>query len=146
MQNQDHLVVSINRECLFIGLIFFFKSIIIPIYNGSHWIKRCFDSVLKQTAIGIINLEICVCDDCSNDNTPKLLSDWKCTFENYGVVFKIIRNSETGGGKYFAFKYNFEEWYSWDFPVGRAKNTAISISSGIFLCFQDIVGNELVNE
>ncbi|XP_076272113.1 queuosine-tRNA galactosyltransferase-like [Rhynchophorus ferrugineus] len=102
MQNQDHLV-----------------SIIVPTYNGSPWIKRCFDSVLKQTAIGAINLEICVCDDCSSDDTPKLLKDWKCTFENYGVAFKIVRNDETGG-------------------VGHAKNKAVSISTGVFLCFQDI--------
>ncbi|XP_030751484.1 UDP-GlcNAc:betaGal beta-1,3-N-acetylglucosaminyltransferase-like protein 1 [Sitophilus oryzae] len=95
-------------------------SIIVPIYNGARWIKPCFESVLKQTAIGVIDLEICVCDDCSTDDTPKLLNDWKNTFENFGVSFKVFRNNDETRG------------------VGYSKNKAVSISSGTFLCFQDI--------
>lgn len=95
-------------------------SIIIPIYNGSNWIKRCFENILKQTAVGVLNLEICICDDFSNDETPQLLNDWKSTFENFGIPCKIFRNEESTKG------------------VGYSKNQAIRISSGDFLCFQDI--------
>ncbi|CAG9770939.1 unnamed protein product [Ceutorhynchus assimilis] len=95
-------------------------SIIIPIYNGAPWIKRCFENILKQTAIGVLNLEICVCDDCSTDGTPELLNEWKSTFENFGVPFKIFRNEDSTKG------------------VGCSKNRAVAISSGNFLCFQEI--------
>lgn len=95
-------------------------SIIIPIYNGSPWIKRCFENILKQTAIGILNLEICICDDCSTDETPRLLNDWASTFKNFGVPFKVFRNEESTKG------------------VGFSKNQAVKLSQGDFLCFQDI--------
>ncbi|KAH1002816.1 hypothetical protein HUJ04_008868, partial [Dendroctonus ponderosae] len=75
-------------------------SIIIPIYNGATWIENCFKSILKQTAIGVLKLELCICDDCSTDNTPQLLSDWKSTFEDAGVALKVHRNADcTKGGK-----------------------------------------------
>ncbi|XP_050301319.1 UDP-GlcNAc:betaGal beta-1,3-N-acetylglucosaminyltransferase-like protein 1 [Anthonomus grandis grandis] len=95
-------------------------SIIIPIYNGAPWIRRCFENILKQTAIGVLKLEICVCDDCSSDNTPQLLEGWKTTFENFEVPFKMYRNEDGNKG------------------VGSSKNKAVSISSGDFLCFQDV--------
>uniref|UniRef100_A0AAR5PLK6 Glycosyltransferase 2-like domain-containing protein n=1 Tax=Dendroctonus ponderosae TaxID=77166 RepID=A0AAR5PLK6_DENPD len=97
-----------------------FISIIIPIYNGATWIENCFKSILKQTAIGVLKLELCICDDCSTDNTPQLLSDWKSTFEDAGVALKVHRNADCTKG------------------VGYAKNRAVKLSQGDFLCFQDI--------
>ncbi|KAL1516652.1 hypothetical protein ABEB36_000535 [Hypothenemus hampei] len=95
-------------------------SIIIPIYNGSSWITKCFENILKQSAVGVLDLEICVCDDHSTDNTLELLYNWKSTFERVNIPFKIYRNEEYQRG------------------VGHSKNSAVHISSGKFLCFQDV--------
>ncbi|KAJ8927882.1 hypothetical protein NQ314_019626 [Rhamnusium bicolor] len=96
-------------------------SIIIPIYNGVRWINRCFRSILNQTAINILDLEVCICNDASTDETIILLEEWQETFNNMDIPLKIFKNrSDTPGG------------------VGYSKNRAVSISTGNFLCFQDI--------
>ncbi|XP_066155061.1 queuosine-tRNA galactosyltransferase-like [Euwallacea fornicatus] len=94
-------------------------SIIIPIFNASPWIQLCFEGILKQTALETLRLEICVCNDCSTDNTPQLLESWKVSFEKLGIPFKIHTNTDQNKG------------------VGYSKNRAVGISSGDFLCFQD---------
>ncbi|CAH0547615.1 unnamed protein product [Brassicogethes aeneus] len=96
-------------------------SVIIPIHNGSRWIENCFNSILEQTAIKSHKIELCVCNDASNDDTDKLLKAWSGIFKNNNVKVKIYHNeSEEPKG------------------VGFSKNRAISISSGDFLCFQDV--------
>lgn len=75
------------------------QSLIIPIYNGSKWINRCFDSIAKQTAYDVINCEICICNDASLDNTLTLLKEWKVIFENKNVTWQLFNNeSEVPGG------------------------------------------------
>ncbi|XIX14714.1 glycosyltransferase [Escherichia coli] len=45
-------------------------SIYIPAYNCADNIVRCVDSALNQT---ITDLEVCICNDGSTDNTLKIL-------------------------------------------------------------------------
>ena len=45
-------------------------SVIIPVYNGEKYIKRCVDSILYQT---YNDLEIIVVNDGSSDNTSNIL-------------------------------------------------------------------------
>ena len=47
-------------------------SIIIPVYKVEKYLKRCVDSVIKQT---YKNLEIILIDDGSPDNCPKICDD-----------------------------------------------------------------------
>uniref|UniRef100_A0A1Y1LIT6 Glycosyltransferase 2-like domain-containing protein n=1 Tax=Photinus pyralis TaxID=7054 RepID=A0A1Y1LIT6_PHOPY len=96
-------------------------SVIIPIHNGEPWLKSCFESILHQTAIGEINIEVCVCDDASSDSTATLLDEWRLHFEKKNVPFLIHKNATRCPS-----------------GVGYAKNRAVSISSGDYLCFQDI--------
>jgi glycosyltransferase involved in cell wall biosynthesis len=49
-------------------------SIILPTYNRAELIKRCVNSVLKQT---YGNWELIISDDCSKDETPAIAE--KCT-------------------------------------------------------------------
>ncbi|XP_049818551.1 UDP-GlcNAc:betaGal beta-1,3-N-acetylglucosaminyltransferase-like protein 1 [Aethina tumida] len=95
-------------------------SIIIPIHNGSQWINQCFQSIFDQTALKTLKIEICVCNDASTDDTLHLLSLWKVKFNEIGVYLNIFNNPQECGG------------------VGYSKNKAVSISTGKYLCFQDV--------
>ncbi|XP_058807449.1 UDP-GlcNAc:betaGal beta-1,3-N-acetylglucosaminyltransferase-like protein 1 isoform X1 [Phymastichus coffea] len=96
-------------------------SIIIPIHNGEEWIDTCFESILRQTIISVIHVEIAICDDASTDKTLEILDKWKDIFNKMSISLHIFKN-ETGLPK----------------GVGYAKNRAVEISSGDYLCFQDI--------
>ena len=48
-------------------------SIIIPAYNAEKYIKKCLDSLIKQTKKEI---EIIVINDGSKDNTEKLIKSY----------------------------------------------------------------------
>ena len=45
-------------------------SVIIPVYNGMEFIERSIKSLLEQT---LTDFEILVVDDCSTDDTVKIL-------------------------------------------------------------------------
>ena len=47
-------------------------SIIIPVYNASHYINRCIDSILRQ-AVCEDDYEIICIDDNSNDNSREII-------------------------------------------------------------------------
>ncbi|KAF5280712.1 hypothetical protein FQR65_LT15002 [Abscondita terminalis] len=96
-------------------------SVIVPIHNGEPYINRCFESILTQTALKILKVEVCVCDDASTDNTRNLLKQWYSTFERNNVPLSLYVND---GGH--------------PLGVGFSKNRAVSISTGKYLCFQDI--------
>lgn len=49
-------------------------SIIIPVYNGENYVKKCLDSVINQT---YNNLEIIIINDGSKDNTLNILNNYK---------------------------------------------------------------------
>ncbi len=48
-------------------------SIIVPVYNGERYIKRCLDSILNQV---YKNIEVIVIDDNSSDNTRLILKEY----------------------------------------------------------------------
>ncbi|KAJ8954089.1 hypothetical protein NQ318_004394, partial [Aromia moschata] len=95
-------------------------SIIIPIYNGDYWISRCFRSILNQTAVNVLDFEICVCNDASTDKTATLLGDWQGLFSSNGVTLKIFNNPNGSPG-----------------GVGYAKNRGVDTSTGDF--FDDVM-------
>lgn len=49
-------------------------SVIVPIYNVQKYLKRCVDSILKQT---YKNLEIILVNDGSTDNSRKIINEYK---------------------------------------------------------------------
>ena len=48
-------------------------SVVIPIYNTSHYLKKCLNSIINQT---YQNLEIILIDDGSTDNSPKIIKEF----------------------------------------------------------------------
>ena len=49
-------------------------SIIIPTYNREKYILNSIQSILNQT---LFDIEIIIIDDCSNDNTDKIIKSIK---------------------------------------------------------------------
>lgn len=54
-------------------------SVIIPIYNGEEWIKRCILSVISQ---GVDNIEIICIDDGSTDRSFEILKKLEKEYNN----------------------------------------------------------------
>lgn len=80
-------------------------SIVVPVYNGAHYLKECLDSLLGQT---LSDFEILVVDDCSTDSTPTVLLDYArrdprvrvlTQRKNLGVSCARNRGIEAGAGR-----------------------------------------------
>nr|WP_320023833.1 glycosyltransferase family 2 protein [uncultured Acetobacterium sp.] len=52
-------------------------SVIIPNYNGEKFIANCLDSILIQSFFKLGKMEIIVVDDCSNDDSVKIIKTYK---------------------------------------------------------------------
>lgn len=91
-------------------------SIIIPIYNVSNYLPRCFDSILRQ---GLANgeYEVILVDDGSTDNTKEICQDY---VQHYRDIFKYFYK-ENGG-------------------VSSARNFGLSKARGEYVYFMD--GND----
>ena len=60
-------------------------SICIPTYNRSEKLDNCLNSILISIQnVKERNFEICISDNCSSDNTEKIVKKYKNLFEiNY---------------------------------------------------------------
>lgn len=83
-------------------------SVIIPVYNRENTIKRCIDSIIRQTYPAS---EIIVVDDGSTDSTLETVQ------KNYGGKVKIVRQHHKG--------------------AQAARNTGIRIANGEYIAFLD---------
>jgi chondroitin synthase len=81
-------------------------SIYVPAYNCEGSIKRCVDSALNQT---VTDLEVCICDDGSTDNTLQVLR------KNYGEHPRVRFVSTPNGG------------------IGSASNNAVRLCKGFYI-------------
>jgi glycosyltransferase involved in cell wall biosynthesis len=91
-------------------------SVIIPIYNGEKYIKRCFESVFSQTEK---NFEIIAVDDGSTDSTFSVLKE----YENEKI--KVIHIENSG--------------------VSMARNVGIENATGEYITFLDVDDELLEN-
>jgi len=81
-------------------------SIYIPAYNAGKYIKQSVDSALRQT---YTDLEICICDDGSTDNTVEVLE------KSYSDHPRVRWLTIPHGG------------------IGKASNTAVKMCRGLYI-------------
>lgn len=86
-------------------------SVIIPVYNGESFIKKCLNNLLEQK--NIQNYEIIIADDASNDNS-----------------LSIIRSFNLSNLKIFSLSLNR--------GPSAARNLGIKNSSGEYVYFFDV--------
>jgi len=81
-------------------------SVIIPVYNGEKYIRKCLDSVINQTKKEI---EIVVVNDGSTDNTESIIKEYKdkrITYfknNNHGIGYSRNFGVSKSSGKYIMF-------------------------------------------
>lgn len=95
-----------------------FISVIIPVYNGSKWIDECLQSVISQTFQD--KFQVCIYNDGSQDDSIKIIEKWRTAMLERDIEFCINGHDHLPKG------------------VGYAKNRAVEMSVGKFLCFLDI--------
>lgn len=65
--------------------------VIVPVYNAEKYIKKCLESILTQS---YKNYELVVIDDCSIDDTHKIIND---VYVKYNGRFTIHRTDQRVG-------------------------------------------------
>ena len=65
-------------------------SIIIPMYNVEKYLPQCLDSILAQT---FQDYELIVIDDCSTDNSVKIVENYIPYFKDKLKLIKMKKNS-----------------------------------------------------
>ena len=61
-------------------------SIIVPVYNTEKYLERCVESLLAQS---YRNIEVCLVDDGSTDNSAKLCDVYEAKDPRVNVIHKI---------------------------------------------------------
>jgi glycosyltransferase involved in cell wall biosynthesis len=89
-------------------------SIVIPSYNHENYIRRCIDSVLKQS---YKNFELIIIDDGSRDSSPEIISSYtdpRIIFvkqENQGAHHAINRGLSMAKGDYLTILNSDDEYH-----------------------------------
>ena len=84
-------------------------SIIVPVYNmaADHKLEYCLDSLVNQT---VENYEIIAVDDCSTDDSMKILKEYESRFpDKFHAVHSEV-NRHRGGAKNIGLKMARGEW------------------------------------
>lgn len=95
-------------------------SVIVPVRNGAEFIAEALESVRVQTHRPI---EVCVRDDGSVDDTVSILRRYTVSLAANGVAMHVsVRKDDEPCGP------------------GPARNAAVALASGEWLCFLDADG------
>lgn len=86
-------------------------SVIIPCFNATKWLPKCFLSLVQQT-IGIEQIELIFVDDASTDNgaTWEMLQEFECAYPESILILKLQENMRQGGARNIALQYATGEY------------------------------------
>lgn len=83
-------------------------SVIIPVYNGEKYIKRCLDSLKAQT---MKKIEIIVVNDGSTDKTEDIIKEYINSGEER-IVYLKKENGGLSDARNFGLKYATGDYYA----------------------------------
>jgi len=86
-------------------------DVIVPVHNGEKYLKQCMDSILEQD---FADLQVICVNDASTDRSLAILRDYAAKDGRVVVVDK----KQNGG-------------------VSAARNSALDVSTGEYVCFVD---------
>ena len=96
-------------------------SVIIPVYNGEKYIKRCVDSILSQS---YDNYEIIIINDGSSDKTLSVLREYRAysnisiyNNRNHGVSYSRNYGMRHSNGDYIIFVDADDVMPSWSLEL-----------------------------
>lgn len=121
-------------------------SIIVPVYNVENYLKKCIDSIIRQT---YKNLEIILVDDGSTDTSGKICDEYAKIDSRIKVIHKFngglssARNVgiEHASGSFISF-IDSDDWVGDNFIASFCKYAA---SDRIIICGYKKVINQLIN-
>lgn len=87
-------------------------SVIVPVYNGEHYVKHCIDSIQNQSLKGI---QIIVIDDGSTDQTAEIVRQ----YTKHTTDVQLVQRANNEG-------------------TGSARNLGIEHSQGEYIAFLDV--------
>lgn len=90
-------------------------SIIVPVYNVEPYIKKCIDSIIKQTYNG--QIECLLIDDCGSDNSISVAEEQLQSYTG-PIKFRIIHHEHNKG-------------------LSAARNTGLKAATGDYVYFLD---------
>lgn len=81
-------------------------SVIIPCFNATKWLPKCFLSLAKQT-IGIEEIELIFVDDASTDEgkTWALLQEFERAYPQSVIIVHLEENMRQGGARNVGIQY-----------------------------------------
>lgn len=82
-------------------------SIIIPAYNSEKTLAACLGNVIHQT---LQDIEIILINDCSTDNTFKIMLDFEAAYPDKTIVVNSDRNRGAGGARNIGLSYASGEY------------------------------------
>ena len=125
-------------------------SVIVPIYKVQDYLKRCVDSILKQT---VTNIEVLLVDDGSPDECPDMCDEYAQKDKRVKVIHKLngglsdARNAglDVARGKYISF-IDSDDWIEPNM-LEELCYAAVIFNADIAECdFCNVYKDKVVNE
>ncbi len=125
-------------------------SVILTVYNREKYIKRCIDSVIRQS---FNDWELIIIDDGSEDSSLQILNEYAVEFQNIKLVkqnnSKLVKSRNRGigisGSKYLTFIDSDDE-YSEEHLRQRVSFMLANESVDLIHGGVKVTGNEFVRD
>jgi len=98
-------------------------SIVLPTYNGEKFIKDSIESILSQT---YTNWELIVVNDCSSDNTLKIIEEYAKKDSRINIVINST-NLKLPASLNVGFSYAKGDYYTWTSDDNMFRDDALEI-------------------